>query len=56
MSDNNPEYYRGRAEKARRMANAATDPAIRSIHERMASDYESLAKATESPDALPFMA
>lgn len=44
MPDNNPEYYRARAEKARQMADAAHDPAVRLIHEKMATDYESLAK------------
>lgn len=45
MPDNDPQYYRSRAEKARQMADAAHDPAIRKIHERMAEDYESLAKS-----------
>lgn len=44
MPDNDPQYYRSRAEKARQMADAAHDPAIKKIHERMAKDYESLAK------------
>lgn len=45
MPDNDPQYYRLRAERARQMADAAHDPAIKKIHERMAEDYESLAKS-----------
>lgn len=37
-------YYAGRAAKARALAQAATDPGIRKIHEHMALRYEDLAE------------
>ncbi len=47
MPDNDPDYYRARAAKARQLANAAHDPAVRKIHAKMADDYESLAAGRE---------
>ena len=40
MAADDLSYFRARAVKAREMAAAAIDPAIASIHARMATDYE----------------
>jgi hypothetical protein len=41
---NDPEYYAARAEKARELAEAATDREIAAIHRRMADSYFELAE------------
>lgn len=44
MSDNDQCYYRNRALNARKMADAARDPAIKDIHTQMADRYVVLAE------------
>ena len=48
MSDNEREYFERRTGSANRLAEAATDPGIRKIHEGMARTYG--AKAAEAPN------
>lgn len=50
--DNNADYYRGRAENARRLAESAVSASIRKIHEEMAENYELLANDAEGRPTL----
>ena len=47
----NPEYFAARAVEERRLAMAAADPKVRSIHLEMASKYAALAAGEESAPA-----
>ena len=50
MSDNTHAYYEYRAEKARILAAAATDPKIAAIHQEMAERYELLVRGGTNDD------
>lgn len=42
-------FYRDRAAAARKLAENATDPEVKAIHERMAADYSTLAELKTPP-------
>jgi hypothetical protein len=49
MSDDDMKYFERRAKEERAIAAAATDRCARQAHERIAAEYEKIAKGVEEP-------
>ncbi len=49
MSDNDVKYYTRRAQEERRLAASATEKCARNAHERIATEYELIARGAEEP-------